>query len=183
MKQRGNNVIKKQHQKLILEHHGKNGGGSDVQLKYYYGDAGRGTQSRMKGFLRRGHSSIIETLAQESDVFITDEYRTTKLCCLCNQPVSHPKKQDGKKNLGTVICVNPGCIGKRYGCIARSRDANASMNRILSGIFQQLLGSAPSAFSRSLSPAFIEINKILQELMSPFHPGLVEGDIPVPLSQ
>ncbi|KAI8097644.1 uncharacterized protein BX664DRAFT_326896 [Halteromyces radiatus] len=153
MKQRGLNHVMKYHRDRIQYHHSAATStiNNNVDLKFFYGAAGRGTGSRIKGFLRRSHIDVIATIEQQSKVFITDEYRTTKLCCLCHHVVNHPRKQSGKLNLGTVICVNPECIGKKFGCIARSRDANASMNMIMSGLQQELYGSMPSPFHRSFS--------------------------------
>lgn len=181
MLQRGLHVTKTQHQSKMRNDNGD--GDSKLKFVYYYGHAGRGTNSRIKGFLRRGHTGLIKSLGENSDVYITNEYLTTKLCCLCHQPTTHPPKQNGKTNLGTVICTNPKCNGKRYGCIARSRDANAAMNRIVTGVHQQYLGSPPAAFSPSSSPVPTDINKLLQALS--FHPGpaemgMVETDLPVP---
>lgn len=147
-------------------------------MEYFYGDAGRGKNSRLKRFLRRGHLSLLQTFQQRSSIYITNEFRISKLCCLCHQPTVHPPKQTGKPNLGIVICINPDCIGRKFGCIARSRDANAA--RIVSGLHQQYFGSAPAAFCPSSTPVGTGITKLLKNLIDNSHPGKVAMVFPVP---
>ncbi|KAI8081668.1 uncharacterized protein BX664DRAFT_198309 [Halteromyces radiatus] len=174
--EKGTHVVIKHHQRQVKEEPGQ-------KLHYFYGKAGRGRNSRIGGFLRRGHGPLLQALGQHSSIFHTDEFRTTKLCCRCHEPIYHPKKANGKLNLGTVICQNPDCKGRQAGMIAESRDTNASMNMIITGLWQQVTGKLPPSFRRSISSTENDnnnIDKIFQTLISS-HPGLVEDGYIMPL--
>ncbi|KAI8089181.1 uncharacterized protein BX664DRAFT_349583 [Halteromyces radiatus] len=62
------------------------------KMVYFYGDASSGTNSRIKGHLRRGHTKLLKEIGQGSYVAITPKFRTSKLCCFCHEPLIHPKK-------------------------------------------------------------------------------------------
>ncbi|ORZ25750.1 hypothetical protein BCR42DRAFT_386353 [Absidia repens] len=57
MKTYGLNCVTKELTKKIKKDHDN----EDVQMRYFYGDVGRGVNSRIKGHLRRGHSDLIKS--------------------------------------------------------------------------------------------------------------------------
>jgi hypothetical protein len=74
----------------------------------------------------------------------------SKLCCICDEPVVHPKKNNGKVNLGAVLYVNPGCIGRQNSYAIKSRDANAAMNILKIGLYKLITNDDHPSFSRKM---------------------------------
>ncbi|KAI8330326.1 hypothetical protein BC941DRAFT_440858, partial [Chlamydoabsidia padenii] len=70
----------------------------------YYGDAGRGFGSRIHGQERRSTDRLQMALYSKSNTKLidTNEYLSSKLCCLCDSRVQHPKRRNGRANLGVV---------------------------------------------------------------------------------
>ncbi|KAI8093237.1 uncharacterized protein BX664DRAFT_103246 [Halteromyces radiatus] len=94
----------------------------------------------------KSQNKLINNISQNSIVCHTDEFRSTKLCSLCHQPIHHPKKNIKGKvspNYGAVTCDNPDCFCRKYGFVDRSRDLNTATNRIMIDIEQ--LASDPLA--------------------------------------
>ncbi|KAI8092455.1 uncharacterized protein BX664DRAFT_371354 [Halteromyces radiatus] len=151
----------------------------DTKLVYFYGDSGRSTGLRIGGHLRRGHKDLIKCITQNSIVATTPEYRTSKLCCFCNQPTIHPMKrnkdQKPRRNLGTVICTNPDCYARKNGYASFSRDANACVNMVVVGFSQMCNQVSPPAFQQSKTK--IESNsKNILNLLESLHPDLFGDD-------
>ncbi|KAI8342841.1 hypothetical protein BC941DRAFT_499197 [Chlamydoabsidia padenii] len=100
------------------------------------GDDGRGFGSKIHGQERRSTDRLQMALYSKSNTKLinTNEYLSSKLCCLCDSRVQHPKRRNGRANLGVVHCINPDCFGRKHGYSLRGRDANAAINIIKIGI-------------------------------------------------
>ena len=69
---------------------------------------------------KRSTDILQKSLSSRSTVLSTTEYRSSKLYCICDEPIVHPKKNNGK--------VNPDCIGHQNLYAIKSRDTNAAVN-------------------------------------------------------
>ncbi|SAM03797.1 hypothetical protein [Absidia glauca] len=113
----------------------------------FFGDAGRGYGSTIKGHIRRSPDKLLAHLKERTTVIATNEYLSSKLCCFCNTRVLHPNKPSGKQNLGVVNCINPDCYSRTSGCSSRSRDKNAAINMITIGLHKEITGMHHPTFS------------------------------------
>ena len=94
----------------------------------FYGDFGRRHGLWIKGYEKRSTYILQKSLSSRPTVLSTTEYLSSKLCCICNEPFVHPKKNNGKVNLGAVLHVNPDCIGRQNSYAIKSRDTNAAVD-------------------------------------------------------
>ena len=94
----------------------------------FYSDSGRENGSWIKGYEKRSTYILQKSLSSRPTVLSTTEYLSSKLCCICNEPFVHPKKNNGKVNLGAVLHVNPDCIGRQNSYAIKSRDTNAAVD-------------------------------------------------------
>ncbi|KAI8085009.1 uncharacterized protein BX664DRAFT_177013 [Halteromyces radiatus] len=160
---RGKNIYRGQASaKVVTTHHQGVSLNNDSKMVYLYGDAGRGTNSLIKGHLRGGRTRFLKEISQRSYVAITPEFRISKLCCFC-QELIHPKnvKKNGKlsSNLDTVICQNPSCPARKKGYHAISWDVNASVNMIMVGC--------------GTCPAFVQSSKQKKNIFRILHTSFV----------
>ncbi|KAI8334229.1 hypothetical protein BC941DRAFT_101355 [Chlamydoabsidia padenii] len=95
----------------------KKGKGKQItsSTSIYYGDAGRGFGSRIRGQEGRSTYWLQMTLysKSKSKLIDTKEYLSSKLCCLFDTRVEYPKRRNGRSNFGVVKCINPDCYGKK----------------------------------------------------------------------
>ncbi|KAI8059114.1 hypothetical protein BC940DRAFT_314393 [Gongronella butleri] len=110
----------------------------------YFGDAGRGFNSRIKGSTRSSHAQFIAKLKPR--VVPTNEFRTSVTCCRCLGPVVHPPRPNGRANLGVVVCLNPACVGRRHRQAAMSRDLNSATLMAIVGLYLNVCGKHPLLF-------------------------------------
>ncbi|KAI8328632.1 hypothetical protein BC941DRAFT_444561, partial [Chlamydoabsidia padenii] len=73
-------------------------------ITIYYGDAGRGFGSRIHGQKRRSTDRLQMALYSKlhTKLIDTNKYLSSKLCCLCDSRVQHPKRRNGRSNLGVI---------------------------------------------------------------------------------
>ncbi|KAI8329648.1 hypothetical protein BC941DRAFT_442473 [Chlamydoabsidia padenii] len=73
----------------------------------YYGDAGRGFGSRIHGQERRSTDRLQMALYSKLNTKLinTNEYLSSKLCCLCDSRDQHPKRRNGRANLGVKAWI------------------------------------------------------------------------------
>ncbi|KAI8329737.1 hypothetical protein BC941DRAFT_476107 [Chlamydoabsidia padenii] len=104
-----------------------------VKPVVFYGDAGQGHGSRIKGYQRRSTTKLQQSLKEKATVHETNKYLTSKLGCLCNSRVAHLRRRDSTKlNSGIMVCINSDCIGFSL----RGRDQNAAINILKKGIYK-----------------------------------------------
>ncbi|KAI8339571.1 hypothetical protein BC941DRAFT_349884 [Chlamydoabsidia padenii] len=116
----------------------------------FYGDAGQGHGSRIKGYQRRSTAKLQQFLEEKATVHETNECLTSKLCCLCDSRVVHPLRRDSTKlNSGIVVCINSDCIGRKNGFASRGRDQNAAINILKKGIYKMAINIDYPAFTPS----------------------------------
>ena len=139
----------------------------------FYGGSGRGHGSWIKGYEKRSTCILRKPLSSRSTVISTTEHRSSKLCCIYEEPIVHPKKNNEKVNLGAVLCVNPDCIGRWHSYAIRSRDTNAAVNIMKTGLYKMITNDDHPSFSRKMKKEGA-LNKLFHgstqfgELMSNF---------------
>ncbi|ORE11293.1 hypothetical protein BCV72DRAFT_301127 [Rhizopus microsporus var. microsporus] len=85
-----------------------------------------------------------------STVISTTEYQSSKLCCICDEPIVHSKKSNGKVNFGAVLCANPDYIGRQHLYAIRSRDTNAGVDILKTGLYKMIKNDDHPSFSRKM---------------------------------
>ncbi|KAI8330646.1 hypothetical protein BC941DRAFT_475509 [Chlamydoabsidia padenii] len=147
---------KKERNRFTTKAYGtKQGSGQDVEkgkavaphCMVFYGDAGRGFGTRIKGHIKKSTKRLQLHLKSKCDVISTSECLSLKLCCLCNNPVQHPKQRTGR----VVQHINPGCFGRKHGFSLHGRDKNAAVNILKIGLYKAVIQNNYPAFSATLS--------------------------------
>ena len=91
---------------------------------------------------KRSTDILQKSLSSRSTVLSTTEYRSSKLYCICDEPIVHPKKNNGK--------VNPDCIGHQNLYAIKSRDTNAAVNILKIGLYKMITKDNHPSFSRRM---------------------------------
>ncbi|KAI8339995.1 hypothetical protein BC941DRAFT_468274 [Chlamydoabsidia padenii] len=103
----------------------------------FYGDAGQGHGSRIKGYQRQSITKLQQSLKEKATVHKTNEYLTSKLCCVCDSRVVNPRQWDSTKlNSGIVVCINSDCIGRKNGFASRGWEQNTAINILKKGVYE-----------------------------------------------
>ncbi|KAI8333457.1 hypothetical protein BC941DRAFT_473650 [Chlamydoabsidia padenii] len=68
-----------------------------VEPVVFYGDAGQGYGSRIKGYQRQSTTKLQLFFEEKATIHETNEYLTLKLRCLCDSQVVHPRRRDSTK--------------------------------------------------------------------------------------
>jgi len=104
------------------------------------GSAGTGVGSRIGGHARRGGGKMREQHIRYCPVGMTNEYRSSKTCVFCFQPVQLARSRrlvNGKVKIvkvhGAVECVNPACDSFKCGYTIKPRDPHASVCIAIAG--------------------------------------------------
>ncbi|KAI8328568.1 hypothetical protein BC941DRAFT_519206 [Chlamydoabsidia padenii] len=103
----------------------------------FYGDAGRGFGSRIKGSDKRSTQSLQHNLKHLCTLIGTNEY-LSKWCCFCDSRLQHPQKANNKTNLGIVYCINKDCFSRQQDYSTRGRDNNAAINILKTGLYKEI---------------------------------------------
>ncbi|KAI8328439.1 hypothetical protein BC941DRAFT_519276 [Chlamydoabsidia padenii] len=130
----------------------------------FYGDAGRGFGTRIKGHIKRSTERLQLHSKSKCDLISTSEYLSSKLCCLCDSPVQYPKRRNGHINLGVVQYINPDCFGRKHGFSLRGHDKNAAVNILKIGLYRAVIQNNYPAFSATTSSTTTTADQLAQIL-------------------
>jgi hypothetical protein len=142
----------------------------------FYGNAGRGFGSIIKGHTYRSTDKIQASLQARCRPLQTDEYLPSRLCCFCDQRVVHPGRKNERTNTGAVTCINSNCFSRKNGFASRGRDLNAAVNILKIGLYLQATGNSYPAFSRATTATTATIATILFGHPTSWFEGM--GDLP-----
>jgi hypothetical protein len=137
---------------LLKSTQDRKGEGRPVETLVFYGNAGQGHGSRIKGHDRRNTNKMQECLKRTSTMVSTNEYLSSKLCCLCDSRMVHSERKKGGTNLGVVVCIKRQCPGWKNGFAARGRDQNAAINIAKIGLYEKVMNTPYPSFSPTLQP-------------------------------
>jgi hypothetical protein len=132
------------------------------------GSAGTGVGSRIGGHARRGGGKMREQHRRYCTVGMTNEYRSSKTCVFCFQPVQLARSRrlvSGKVKVvkvhGAVECVNPACPSFKCGYTTKPRDPHAALCIAIAGASNLLSPSRTTLppFSRAFHPTTINASQ------------------------
>ncbi|KAF9951883.1 hypothetical protein BGZ72_006681 [Mortierella alpina] len=113
---------------------------TDVLPVMLIGDAGTGVGSRIGGHSRRGGKKLRQEHMKHCVAVLTDEYKTSKTCCYCFEPVEQARGRrmiHGQDKMvkvhGTLECTNRACPSVQIGYTMKSRDPHAALAIALAG--------------------------------------------------
>ncbi|KAF9953804.1 hypothetical protein BGZ70_000114 [Mortierella alpina] len=104
------------------------------------GDAGTSVGCRFKGHAKRGGTKLRQEHRRYTTVAVTGEYRTSKTCVACYQPVELARARrlvNGEARIvavhGALECVNPSCEHFQLGYTIKARDPHSALCILLNG--------------------------------------------------
>ncbi|KAI8333984.1 hypothetical protein BC941DRAFT_473212 [Chlamydoabsidia padenii] len=113
-----------------------------------YGDSGQGHGSRIEEYQLQNTTKLQHSVKEKAKVYETNEYLTSKLCCLCDSRVVHPRRRNSTKlNSEIVVCINSNCIGRKNGFASRGRDQHAAINILKKEIYKMATNIDYPAFT------------------------------------
>ncbi|KAF9574644.1 hypothetical protein EC968_005874 [Mortierella alpina] len=113
---------------------------TDVLPIMLIGDAGTAVGSRIGGHPRRGGKKLRQEHMKHCPTVLTDEYKTSRICCYCSEPVEQARGRriiNGKevtvKLHGSLECTNSACPSVKIGYTIKARDPHSALAIALAG--------------------------------------------------